>query len=70
MAAGRIRRGILIGIRAIWADMERYRQSVRTAPSRWEAITGWLGGFKPLELILGMVSGITLVAALHAMWSA
>lgn len=50
--------------------MERYRQPVRSPRTRWEAITCWLGGFKPLELILGMVSIITLIAALHAAWSA
>lgn len=70
MAAGRIRRGMFIAIRAIWAGMEHHRQLVRTPRTRWEAVTEWLGGFKPLELILFMVSGITLVAALHAMWSA
>ncbi|WP_447728183.1 hypothetical protein [Sphingomonas koreensis] len=52
--------------------MERDRQSVRMVRrhTRWEAVTRWLGGFKPLELILGMVSGITLIAGVHAMWSA
>jgi len=48
--------------------MERHRRLVRA--TRWERITDWLGACKPLELILGMVSGITLIAALHAMWSA
>jgi hypothetical protein len=48
--------------------MERHRQTVRA--TRWEAITDWLGACKPLELILGMVTGITLIAALHALWSA
>jgi len=50
--------------------MERHRRLVRTRRTRWDAITDWLGACKPLELILGMVSGITLIAALHAMWSA
>jgi len=50
--------------------MERHRQTVRAHRTRWEAITDWLGACKPLELILGMVSGITLIAALHALWSA
>lgn len=47
--------------------MERHR--LRAHRTRWEAITDWLGACKPLELILGMVSGITLIAALHALWS-
>ncbi|HSX55701.1 MAG TPA: hypothetical protein VLG14_10415 [Sphingomonas sp.] len=48
--------------------MERHR--LRAHRTRWEATTGWLGACKPLELILGMVSGITLIAALHALWTA
>ncbi|MCW4462844.1 hypothetical protein OK349_14090 [Sphingomonas sp. BT-65] len=50
--------------------MAYHRQLVHVPRTRWEAITAWLGGFKPLELILGMVSGITLIAAIHAAWSA
>jgi len=57
-------------VRAIWCGMERHRHRIGTRRTRWEAITSRLGACKPLELILGMVSGITLIAALHAMWSA
>jgi hypothetical protein len=48
--------------------MERHRQWVRNPRTRWERITDRLGSLKPLELILFMVSGITLVAALLAAW--
>ena len=54
----------------MWCGMERHRQMVHAHRTRWERITDWLGACKPLELILGMVSGITLIAALRALWIA
>lgn len=70
MAAGRVRRGKFTGSGAICCGMEHHRHRNRSSHTRWETITDRLGACKPLELILLMVSGITLIAALHAMWSA